>query len=123
MGTINGAVRDIGREGISRTITWETLTTTNPTGVAAEWCEYDKRCVSITGTFGGATVTLQGSNDDTNYFTLTDQQTVAISKTAAALEQVNELPRFVKPVVTGGDGTTDIDVIITMLRSPWRTGS
>ena len=122
MGTKNGVVRDVGKYDMSRTITWETLTTTDPTGTPAQWCEYDKRCVSITGTFGGATVTLQGSNDGTNYFTLTDQQTVAISKTAAALEQVNELPLLVKPVVTGGDGTTDIDVIITMLRAPFRTG-
>ena len=123
MGTKNGVVSDVGKYDMSRTITWAALTTTDPTGTPAQWCEFSQRCVTITGTFGGATVTLQGSNDGTNYFTLTDLQTTAISKTSAALEQVAELPLLVKPVVTGGDGTTSITVIITMLRAPFRTGS
>jgi hypothetical protein len=42
------------------------------------------------------------------YFTLTDAQTTAISKTANAIEQIAEVCRFMRPLVTAGDGTTTL---------------
>lgn len=71
------------------------------------------RTVQIVGTFGGATVTLQGSLDGTNWATLTDAQGNAISVTSAALEAVTELVRYIRPVVTGGSGT-DVTVLLLM---------
>lgn len=75
---------------------------------------YADRSIQFTGTFGGATVTFEGSNEGadgaapSNYATLTDPQGNAISKTSAALEAVSEMTRVVRPKVTGGDGTTSI---------------
>jgi hypothetical protein len=63
------------------------------------------RSVQIEGTFGGATVAVQGSNDGTNWQTLTDPQGNAISTTAAKLEQISELTRFIRVITTGGTGT------------------
>lgn len=60
------------------------------------------RSVQIAGTFGGSTVLVQGSNDGTNYATLTDPQGTAISKSTAAIEQIEEVTRFVKPSASGG---------------------
>jgi len=75
-------------------------------------------CVQFIGTFGaGGTIVWQGSNNGTNWETLTDAQGLAISKTAAALEQVVEAPRYVRPNVTGGDGTTAITCILIARRS------
>lgn len=72
------------------------------------------RSIQFTGTFGvGGTIVLEGSNDGTNYVTLTDPQGNAISKTAAGIEAVLELTRYVRPRVTGGDGTTSL--VATML--------
>lgn len=70
-------------------------------------------CSNGVGTFGGATVTLQGSLDGTNWATLTDAQGNAISVTSAALEAVTELVRYIRPVVTGGSGT-DVTVLLLM---------
>ena len=70
------------------------------------------RCVQFSGTFGGATIVIQGSNDGTNYVTLTDPQGNAISKTAAAIEQLEEITRYVKPVISGGSGSS---ITVTML--------
>jgi hypothetical protein len=64
------------------------------------------RSIQIDGTFGGATVTFQGSNNGTTYATLSDPQGNAISKTSAAIEQVEEVTRYVKPVLAGGSSTS-----------------
>lgn len=67
--------------------------------------------VTIDGTFSvGGSCTLQGSNDGTNFYALTDPQGNAITKTAAGLEQVTEAPRYIRPAVTAGDGSTAIDI-------------
>lgn len=70
------------------------------------------RTVQIGGTFGAATVVLEGSLDGTNYITLTDPQGNAISKTSAALEAVSEIVNFIRPSTSGGTGTS---VTVTML--------
>jgi hypothetical protein len=70
-------------------------------------------CVTFTGTFGGATVTLQGSNDGTNWFNLLQNGT-AIAATAAALFDFSTAARYLRPALTGGTG--DSVTAILMLR-------
>lgn len=78
-------------------------------GDSFSWSNFADRSIQFSGTFGtGGSVTLQGSNDGTNWQPLTDPQGNAITKTAAAIEQVLESTRFIRPVVTAGDGTTAI---------------
>lgn len=93
-------------------VTWPTLTQTG-TDVGAAWehADYGDRTVQFDGTIGaGGSITLQGSNDGTNWIALTDPQGNAITKTALpALEVVAENTRFVRPAVTAGDGTTSIN--------------
>lgn len=80
----------------------------------ADWAD---RTVQIDGTFGAAgSVTLLGSVDGANYFALTDPQGNAITKTAAGLEVIEEAPRFMKPSVTAGDGTTSLNVRLWIRR-------
>lgn len=82
-------------------------------GYPLELLEYSDYVVEFTGTFGvGGTIVLEGSNVGTTYYTLNDVQASAISKTAAALEQVAEAPRYVRPRVTAGDGTTNLTCTI-----------
>jgi hypothetical protein len=72
--------------------------------------DYSDCTIQFDGTFGaGGTIVWQGSNDGTTWFTLTDAQTTAISKTAAAIEQVAEVSLYVRPLVTAGDGTTNLN--------------
>lgn len=64
---------------------------------------YSDGSVQIEGAaFGGGTATLQGRNDGTNWQPITDPQGNAIAKTAAALEQLTEITRELRPVVAGG---------------------
>ena len=98
-------------------ITWSPLTTADPDGNPISQVEYADRCVTLTGTFGGATAKFQGSNDGTNWFDLSDPQTNAISKTTAGMEQVVETPHYVRPLITGGDGSTAITCTMTARRN------
>jgi hypothetical protein len=70
------------------------------------------RSVQVSGTFGGATAVLQGSNDGVTWNTLTDPQGNALSFTAGGLEAVLELTRYVRPSVSGGDGTTSVAFVL-----------
>lgn len=95
-------------------ITWTPLTETNADGAAIEMPGSADRTIQFVGNFGaGGTVILQGSNvlapvvgTDTDWFTLTDPQGNAISKTAAAGEAVLELTRWIRPKISAGTGVS-----------------
>jgi len=76
-------------------------------GAAAEFPDQTDAVVTITGTWGGATVVIEGSNDGSTFVTLTDPQGNAISKTTNnAVEQITEVPRYIRPSKSGGSSTT-----------------
>lgn len=76
--------------------------------------DYSDRSVQVTGTFGAAgSVSIEGSNDGTNYAQLSDPQGNALAITAAKIEQISELTRYIRPRVTAGDGTTTL--VVTLL--------
>lgn len=81
--------------------TWTNVTETD-TFAAVEVPDAADMSLQLGGTFGGATVTFQGSNDGTTYAGLADAGGTAISKTAAALVGVRERCRYVKPVAASG---------------------
>jgi len=99
---------------------WETLLQGDVGGVLDEKqgsVNFPDKTVSITGTYGGATLVIEGSNDNVTFVTLHDTfdvaATSAISVTAGNhVLGILESPRYIRPNVTGGDGTTDFDVII-----------
>jgi hypothetical protein len=70
--------------------------------------------VQVTGTFGGATITLQGSNDGTNFVTLKDSAGTAISVTAAGMAEFSTAALYLKPTSTGG--TADNVTVTVILR-------
>lgn len=78
---------------------------------------YSDRSVQLAGDFSGASVTIGGSNDGVNYHALTDTSGAPLTLTASALKQIVELPVFLKPRVFGGDGSTNITVILAGRKS------
>jgi len=98
-------------------VLWETLTSANAAGTAVQMGGSTDRTVQIIGTFDSATVVMQGSMDGTTWFTLTDPQGNAISKTAAAGEAITEITRYIRPSTSGGGASQDIDVYLFMVKS------
>lgn len=92
------------------------LVTENDTCSPVEYAASADRSVQIAGTFGASTVLIAGSNDGTNYVTLTDPQGNAVSKTTAAIETLEEVTRYIKPTMSGGTGQSL--TISLLLRRP-----
>lgn len=97
-------------------VTWTGVAFGDTCTPAKGLSEYADRSVQLAGTFGGATLAVRGSNDESNYETLTDPLGVAISRTSAGLKQIVEFTHTVKPELTGGDGTTSITVTVVAKR-------
>jgi hypothetical protein len=95
---------------------WTPLTAANNVGDAYEWPWGADKSVQVAGTFGGATIVIQGSNDGTNYHTLTDPQGNAVSFTVAGIEAITENTRYIRPSLSGGDGTTSLTVTLLCRR-------
>lgn len=114
MATVAPTISDISGDGLVRKIVWTPLTLVNTPGDAADWVKWADRSVAFTGTFDTATVVLQGSNDGTNWFTLSDPQGNAVSATAAKLEQVLEMTHWVRPYCSAVGATTSITVTLLM---------
>ncbi len=101
--TVNGAVL----------YTWETLGDAD-NGAAITLPYAADITVQASGTFGSATVRLQGSNDGTNWHNMTQKGgTSALGFTANGLHSVNENPAYIRPHTTGGTGT-DVDVTVAI---------
>lgn len=96
--------------------TWGNLLA-NDDGEPVRLAVYSDRSIQVAGTFGGASVTIGGSNDGETYHALTDAQGNALTLTAGALKAVIELPVFIKPRVFGGDGTTTLKVVLSGRKS------
>lgn len=116
MATIKPVATDISVDGSVSKVIWETITNSDAEGAPIVGVEWADRCVSVTGTFGGATLSVAGSNDGTNYYTLNNAQGTAATFTAAGIKQVVEVPMYIKPILTGGSGS-DVDVIMIARRA------
>lgn len=98
-----------------------TLTNADPNGtpIGPNHSDYVDRSVRVFGTFGGATVAIQGSEAAdafANPFTLDDPQGVDLSFAAAGGKSISEVPELTRPSLSGGAGST-LTVVITARRS------
>ena len=88
-----------------------TITGTND-GAPMPFAQWSDRSVQFAGTWGGGTIVWEGSNDGgTTWFTLSDPQTTAISKTADALEQVIEVTELARPRASVGVTSVVVSVV------------
>jgi len=78
---------------------------------------YPIKSIQIYGTFsGGAVCSIEGSNmpdkDTASYQILRSPQGIAITPTDNMLRTIQDNTYWVRPNVSGGDGSTDIDVYL-----------
>lgn len=96
--------------------TWSPLAADDD-GAPVRLAVYSDRSIQVAGTFGGASVTIGGSNDGVTYHALTDTAGDPLTLTSAALKAIVELPVYIKPRVFGGDGTTNLTITLAGRRS------
>lgn len=94
---------------------WANLTT-DDTGAPIEMAAFADRSIQMTGTFDGATVAMQGSNDGgTTWVTLKDPFGNDLTFTAAGLRTIVDLAYHVRPAVTvNGAGGCDVNAYLIM---------
>jgi hypothetical protein len=111
MATVNPTVARLQTFGDdARIVSWSLLTNTNADGAAIEMPGSSDRSVHVLGTFGDATITFQGSNETvpTNWATLAaaGDATEDMVFTVADIKQLLEITRWVRPLLTGGAGSS-----------------
>lgn len=101
-------------------LSWSPLAN-GDTGVPIQLPANSDRSIHIYGTFGaGGTLVVQVSNEigaPTNWVTATDPSGAAISVTALALKAIIEVSRWIRVIVTAGDGTTSLTAAIIVRRT------
>lgn len=119
----DGTITDISRDQSAQKAVW-TLTTADHTGSgfpAIEWS--DQKSFQFTGTWGGATAIVEGSNDGgTTWAGLRDQAGTAISFTANGLKMVAETVEQIRPRLSVvGTGATVVATLVIKKTTSART--
>ena len=104
MATITATInRDVTPGAII--VTW--ALTSADTGTAFQLPAAGDMTCHTFGTFGGATITWQGSSDGTNWHPMTQKGgTANMAYTTTANHSPNETPPFVRAISAGGTSTT-----------------
>lgn len=119
MATANPTI-DAGSDNV-RVYSWA-LTDANADGepLPADAAAYSDRSVQVFGTFGGGTVTWQGTSDPAkgNWVGLSTVASTAATFAAAGIKQILESTLYARPVITGG--TAQNVTVICVARRPIR---
>lgn len=78
--------------------------------------QYTEITIQVLGTFAGATITIEGSNDGgTTYATLNDTRGEgnAMTFTSADIRKLNEVPQQIRPTITAGSAS-NLNVIAVL---------
>jgi len=95
-------------------VTWTGVSTTDTmTALAVEAQRGLAASVQFSGTWGSATVTLKGSNDNVTFFTLKDTYGNNISATADAQFELSTAVGYIKPASSGGTAD-NVDVVVVL---------
>lgn len=95
-------------------VTWTTLTESDTAeGYLAGSTKPLVGALQVTGTFGGATVSLQGSNDNSNWVNLKDTAGTEIALTAAGGADFSTAFAYIRVSASGGS-SQDVDSIICL---------
>lgn len=97
---------------------WEAVTTANHTGDSVGLSGAPDKTVQVIGTFGGATVILEGSNDGgTTWAQLHDFTGALLSFTAAGITVVAENPLLIRARLSVVGSGADVDVYLVSRRT------
>lgn len=99
-------------KGVHKT-TWTGLLNGDD-GAPQTGAQLPNKTVQVLGTFGvGGTIVIQASNDGgTTWHTAQDLQGNNVSFTAAGTKTIGTVADKLRPAVTGGDGTTDLQAYL-----------
>ena len=112
------------KDGSSILVQW-TPVTENNTCNPVSFPQHSDKSIQVLGTFGSASVAVQGSNDlpgtPTNFAALNDPSSTVIAITSAGVKAVLENTVHVKPVPSGGSSQSLTIQMLFHFTNPART--
>ena len=102
-----------------QTVQWTPVTEAD-TCRPIQFPEFSDKSIQVSGTFGGASVALNGSNDGTNFAALRDPSSTTIAITQAGIKAVLENTWQVQPSVTGGSSQSLTITLLVHAANPLR---
>lgn len=109
--------KPVTEEGDNALIVWSPFVSTSEPVAVGTFRDFTDRTAQVSGTFNGATVEIHGSLDGQSYQALTDPQGNPISFTQPGIKAILEATPYVKPVVTGAGGSTDLKIMVYVRRN------
>lgn len=112
------AVKSIVKPDLSNSLraVWTPLIAANAVGDAFQSPGWAERSIQVHGTFDTGVLTMQGSNDGSNWFTLTDTEGAPLIFSEAGLRQTRQAPLYTRPLMTGASGTDSLTVTMIATR-------
>jgi len=114
MATILPVIDQLVAPGIVRTV-WSNMAN-GDIGAISDYPGFADRNFQVSGTFGaGGEVTMQGSNEppaNDKWFTLSNMADSALVVTTAGGKMIQENTLYIRPKITGGDGTTSLTITL-----------
>ena len=116
------ATNAYGDDGSVLLATWSGGAATDQ-GVGLGFVQWADACVQATGTIGTSTLTIEGSNDGTNWATLNSAQGTALSFTSLVglVKQIVERPLYIRPALSAGTASGIVVTIVARRANPLRT--
>lgn len=90
-------------------VNYDNLTESDATPPAFEYPAWTDQSVQVVGTFGAGNVSIEGSNNGTDWTILKDPAGNALTFSAAGLAQIATPARFIRPKQPTGTGV-DVNV-------------
>jgi hypothetical protein len=123
MASIKPTVLDVSMKGDGSAMlyTWTPVTEAD-TCAAAQLPQFNDKSIHVSGTFGGSSTAVQGSNSITGatFAALHSPDSVAIALTADSIKAVLENTYLIKPVPTGGSSQSLTINLLARLSNPLR---
>lgn len=98
-----------------RVYAWETVTESDTASVVAMDATSGDVNIDVRGTFGGASVAVQGSNDGTNWNSVSDTAGGTVAITSAGGASIRDVWPFMRVFPSGGS-SQDLDITMSVLR-------
>ena len=99
--------------------TWVVAGATSDVGTPYTAYLRPDKTIQLIGTFSSTTVLIEGSNDGTNWATLTDADGNLCSFTSADMVFVREAPQFMRPNASGGTGSITVILVALTMGRDW----
>ncbi len=96
-------------------INYDALSEADTAPAFFEFPAWNDQSVQVVGTFGGGNVSIEGSNNGTDWIILKDPAGNALTFTAAALAEIGTPARYIRPKQPTGTGV-DVNVFFILRR-------